>query len=483
MMRLSKHARFLLLTVLLVLAMLLSLTACGEKQPDSDEPYTLRIVTNTNTAIFTEYNPMFDEVQRLAEAWKKTHEGASIELETLPTDEEARENRIAQLRTEILAGGGPDIFLLFDRYYVQKDGRTYPMPETLIPDVAQAMGNGMFYDISPLYDADESLDKAGLCIAVMDAGTVGGRRYVLPLRYTFPVVYADEAALKASNLDLERMAGSVTGFWDELLSSGDAAWAKEANPGNYLDQCFPFARLIDYTGGQPGLTEEALAAYIRQYRQLYDFSDGATARVLNAVHYVLFGNMTMFGCISEDDVPLSVGELAGAVDVAAVAKARETELTMFPLRGVDGSLNAYVPLWGAVSANCRCPEAAYAFLRQFLQKEHQWDTVRSPHDGTVLLPGNGWPVRYTGAAERLWISLRDQLENSNDRDQDKRVRSLRRIDISDGDILPLLVEPDSVHLPTTAVAGFTSLILDQSLSPEDAAREFIDALQWHLDEG
>ncbi len=87
MMRLSKHARFLLLTVLLVLAMLLSLTACGEKQPDSDEPYTLRIVTNTNTAIFTEYNPMFDEVQRLAEAWKKTHEGASIELETLTTDE------------------------------------------------------------------------------------------------------------------------------------------------------------------------------------------------------------------------------------------------------------------------------------------------------------------------------------------------------------------------------------------------------------
>lgn len=476
-----KRPSIRLISLLLAACILLSLAACGEAQPDPDEPYTLRVVTNVDAINPRDHNVLFAEVERLAAAWEADHEGMSIELEKLPVEPEARETRLSQLRTEILAGSGPDVFLLSDRHLYYE--AVYSVQETLFSDVAQAMHNGMFYDISALYDADEELNQAGLCAAVMDAGTVDGGRYVLPLRYTFPVVYADKATLDASGLDVEKMMGSVTGLWDELIASGDPRWTSDANSVFYWDDLFPFSRLADYASGQAALSEEDAAAYIRQYRQIHEQCSGYTTNVWNAVHYVFFDNLTLNGPISQDGVWLTLGELGAAVDAAAVAKATGIETVMFPLRGVDGSLNAYVPFWGAVSANCQRPELAYDFLRQFLQEEHQWDTPRDPNDGTVLLPGNGWPVRYTGAAEHLWVSLRDRFEDSRDWDANKRIGRLRRVDVSDDDVLPLLIEPDHVHLPTTAGAGFNKLALDEAFSPEDAARQFIDSLQWHLDEG
>lgn len=59
----------------------------------------------------------------------------------------------------------------------------------LFSDVNQAMRIGLFKDLSALYDDDNELNKAELNQKIMDAGCVGTERYVIPLRYTMPVLF------------------------------------------------------------------------------------------------------------------------------------------------------------------------------------------------------------------------------------------------------------------------------------------------------
>ena len=114
-------------------------------------------------------------------------------MDYLPTNEQERAVYLQQLRTEILQGGGPDCYLLStDNTLIldEPEQYTYVEVEPLFADVGPAMRNGLFYDISLLYDANDSFGKDGLNSRIMDAGMVDGKRYVLPLRYDMPVIPA-----------------------------------------------------------------------------------------------------------------------------------------------------------------------------------------------------------------------------------------------------------------------------------------------------
>lgn len=50
----------------------------------------------------------------------------------------------------------------------------------LFQDVEQAMRSGLFYDIQTCYEEDRTLGKDALNGQVMDAGTLGERRYLHP---------------------------------------------------------------------------------------------------------------------------------------------------------------------------------------------------------------------------------------------------------------------------------------------------------------
>ena len=160
------------LSVFWVLVLLLSfLTACGQEQadltdnrsPDAtitndsggdgtsdniDDPNVLRSITEHSAE-----STINDLVKDLIDEYEGLHEGITIELEILPKDGEEREVRLDSLRTEIMSGNGPDLFLLPSPGF---ENRTTGV---VFPDVTQSMYNGMFADISALYDADTDLNK------------------------------------------------------------------------------------------------------------------------------------------------------------------------------------------------------------------------------------------------------------------------------------------------------------------------------------
>ena len=163
-----RKSNLILFSLLLFSVILCGLTGCsgGENAQDTtnlSENATKdseEILTNENTVVLrvvTEKTGNFqmnDLVEDLIAAFQESHTDVIIDLEILPTDTEEREIRLEGLRAEILAGKGPDIYLM----PTEPDGSVMDWKEELLfQDVKQSMHNELFADISSFYNADTDL--------------------------------------------------------------------------------------------------------------------------------------------------------------------------------------------------------------------------------------------------------------------------------------------------------------------------------------
>ena len=106
---------------------------------------------------------MENSIQSIAQYYTASvNPDVTFEFVTLTADQEERSNRIDQLQTEMMAGQGPDIFIL-----PCDDGLTYNETQ-LIENVEKGMATGLFADLTTLYDQDETLEKDVLLEKVMD---------------------------------------------------------------------------------------------------------------------------------------------------------------------------------------------------------------------------------------------------------------------------------------------------------------------------
>ena len=185
----------------------------------------------------------------------------------LTADQEERSNRIDQLQTEMMAGQGPDIFIL-----PCDDG--FGFNETrLIENVEKGMVTGLFADLSQLYDQDETLEKDLLLEKVMDAGMMDGKRYILPLRYQYPIILALEDELQGAGLEISELAQNSETFLSTVIAQEGNAWhVSGANVfAANLSNVFP--SICDYNTGEVYLDEETLTATLSQYMELLSTLD------------------------------------------------------------------------------------------------------------------------------------------------------------------------------------------------------------------
>ena len=482
---------------------LLILVGCNEINDDG--PITLRILSNANTSMSSSSGAygMDYEIRRLIQEYEAVHENVTIELEFLPASDEERATRIEQLRTEIMAGNGPDIFLMSPYKLEQVGYNSYQteLDEGLFSDVEQSMHNGLFYDISALYDADDELNIQELATGVMNAGVIDGARYMLPLRYTYPVIYADKEALEKAGMDVESMKSDLNSYFGELLEHGDASWFNGASQiVMTVDPFYLFPNLIDYKRGEVLLTTEELVEFTRQCWELADRCE----RILSmpgVSTYVQTGWFPLSSPELEDSevdswesmrVPLCMSGLSTAISASAIAKAEGVELEMFPLRSADGSLVAEITWWGAVGAGCEHPETAYDFLRLMLLPETQWELERPTSDGAATISGffgTGWPVRTVGSVEPLWNELKSQLDNDGTPDKQTVVRrqAMQSIYLTDDDLLPLLTaQVDVARIPMIEGSEWSGVLTNRPEYAENVdalAQELIERLRWHMAEG
>ena len=140
---------FFLLTMVLF-----SMHGCGTSHR-AEPTHTLWVVTEASCS-----DGMNLQAEIIAKRMEKDNPGLSVRLDILPTDPQEREITLKQLRTKIMSGNGPDVYLLptgnqltVDYLVSETTIRQFRQIEVepLFSDVSQAMRNGIFRDIQSLY--------------------------------------------------------------------------------------------------------------------------------------------------------------------------------------------------------------------------------------------------------------------------------------------------------------------------------------------
>jgi len=459
--------------------LLLIFSGCGdykntvkstEKSPDQ---ITLRLLVDDS--FMTPYTALNAQMNTLIDAFEADNEHVKIEVEMLNEDLEAREIQMQQMRVEIMAGQGPDLYLL----------PTVMNPDYLLfTDVNQVMYNGVFADISPWYDSDDSLEKDGLNTAVMDAGVVDGKRYVLPLRYTFPVVYYDKDKLAELGLPETVFQGDAVVWMEELIATGNGRYGTELRLArNMLNYC---PELFDYEEGTVLLPRENLVSWLKTCVAFEQFREVPPIFYMNA-SYLGYYNRTTW---TDSGDLFWLGSLEHAINETSFAQANGIDLGMCPMLSADGKITAEVRMYGAVGAGCAHPELAYVFLRGFLTVESQWEknNGRGVHGGDVI--GNGYAVRSADSAEDYYqvIVERDKGMDWSHYDPDGvRRAKLEAVEIRNEDFPIFSIEPDAVRFPLAGMENDLESgvyqIVEGSKTAEEVADEWLRSAMFHLAEG
>ena len=118
--------KFILMTLTIALA-LLPLSACGggEEPPKEDAPATLNVCVDLRRVGGTAVSDMLLSVPGSGKEF-------TLLMETIPAEGSERENSMQRVRTEILAGKGPDIFLCDAAQLLYDDGVLFPFPRQVM---------------------------------------------------------------------------------------------------------------------------------------------------------------------------------------------------------------------------------------------------------------------------------------------------------------------------------------------------------------
>lgn len=363
-----------------------------EKEPlKLSGPETLWVVMEKTTA-----DGMNGEARRIAAEFAAAYPGLTVDLEILPAEKEERAQAFASLREKMVAGEGPDVFLLPTRNVLTLDEPqqyTYQYIEPLFSNVDMAMRHGEFADLSPYWGSGPE----GLNETVMNAGKVGDQRYVIPLRYNLPVIYSFDQEVFGAGMRPEDFDQPIEKIMEMAIASGNPylACGAEYRSLNGLGQ------LLDYDAGKVLITREELINYLRLFQELEEVI-GEELGHRNRPWLMEYTSGMM------DFYPAKLAQLDGALTFAAISQIENKPLSMHPVLDRKGEITASVSYYGAAGKNCRNPQLAAEFLKCFLTEDSQFEAYRGA-DGKPVYPGlleQSFPVRSSGAVPALWESLK-----------------------------------------------------------------------------
>ena len=529
----KKAIKYLCPTVTLLFCLFL-LGSCGRKQTISagGNSITLWVVTEASKS-----DGMNLQAEIIAKRMEETYENLTVKLDILPRKEQEREVYLKQLRAQIMVGKGPDVYLLptGDTLTI-RDSQIYDTQiqiAPLFPDIELAMRNGVFTDIQKYYAEDLTLETDKLKKEIMDAGVIGECRYVLPLRFTVPVLLTNQEKWEKLGLSQKLADSNITALTETMLSSRNG---KQDICGIQLPTDLSLLPTpLDYEKGEVLLSAEEIAGYMRLYQSWYApaaqslqaYIDKGESIINSNPYWIEYTENTgrrftlsldrlneIWVYLSDGiywntlGLPLFTSNLADTLDTLAIATVAKEEITMFPLLATDGSLTASVTYFGAVGNNCKNPTLAYHFLREFLTEEFQWDIYRPRIEkirgwGQEHEPQNkgqvedSWPVRVIGSVAYLWDNRQYQESNYFNHGGSSITRQIKfrnaNTVLTDTDLPALSWPIDVVRFPVilgpeNSLEHALSLLNDENGNPTDVdidalAEQVYLALWWHIGEG
>lgn len=307
----------------LVTVLLLTLcTGCQGKRAGQDDVLTICVDSE-----------MEHTGQELAKTWEQLNDGVKVELVIIPGNDEMAETRITELRTEIMSGGGPDVFLL--KCTDPNAAEDHPI---LFSNPEKMMYSDVFLPLDDYMEDAQYLDTDAWNQTILESGRTEDGQLLLPVCYEYGA-YAFRAE------DVESGEDSGEDFpvsWDELISGEDNI-STEGIAANFLLGFYDvFGKLADYQDETLLFSEEELLKRMQEA--------------------ILFKGKGEEAMRAENALEAVSGNRMGNDFLVNLENDREKKHTMFAFPNVDGSVTANVTMYAAVNRNTERPEEAFSML-------------------------------------------------------------------------------------------------------------------------
>ena len=354
----------------LVLLQLLLLAGCASSGGDHALYADLPTVPQTNEHLSIYASRKSELLSAALNQYRKLYPDVEVELiepkETSNSVEAQEQDN--QVLTQLMAGKGPDILLVDDQGM----------------DIEKLVRQGVFADMEPFFKAD-GFDWEPYNQAVMDAGLWNGKRFVIPLSYSFDLLCTTREALEETGFNVEACK-DFKGFLDETTRYMDDSAQTRRLFGDWFDVGFDFfyysgISVIDYDEKTSNFSDPLLTSAIHWDRKVenahpsvpgIDFLIGAAAVRDRQALWTTSGMGVLY------DLFFTAGALR-TVD----------ETVMMPIRDVNGGIQVHIDSPMVVRGNSENLKSAYDFLKILLSLELQDEVFGS------------MPVRYSAAENYL----------------------------------------------------------------------------------
>ena len=387
--------------LLALLCLLMVFSGC------KSEPEPLWIVIDLQQSVSADLNLALEDLK-----WWIEYETGLTETDYVfecipyasPYESTERKTAIDRIRTEIMSGGGPDVFIVqCDSVF---DSLLFQMPE-------KAMELGLFLPLDEYIENAEYAEWDKFTDSVMAAGRNGEGQQLVPLSYLLPAaMYRKE--------DVTHTPTAMT--WDEMqeceelqdayvrLGAGFTSTGVFDFPIEYL-----LGDLADYSQEELLFTEEELLNYADTICELSAYySENNLAEKPYCAKSCLGVRFNWTGDIGTESEPTVFSANFGMLN----GLSEHEPLTLVPLCSDDGGCTAVITSFAAVNRNTRHPEEAFKVLDLLLETGRQADSslyhdfIYPKYDYTgmpmheELMSSQG--VMKGTTAHNFWFSLTDE---------------------------------------------------------------------------
>ncbi len=333
--------------------------AVPENSASSEEAKPLRVLMEADVGAFhmyrtrksalSGYGSKTKSFQKVIEELGGPKED-TIKLEFLPLEGTDREMALTALQTEIMAGGGPDLYVSFAGTAIEEptaksgiQAAGYWSEETpVFPYPQQAMERGMFLNLDEYLPKAQFMKLENLPEPLAKAGQYEGSQYILPMTYTVPLICFDRASV-----DQPEFSDTMT--WEEMVDGGPVLKAAAGADMTSLWVGAPIGPLID--GERLSFTEDELLGFVKDKWELFQYSEN-TKNDMPRRQQVLCSNMEsqLRGYSAFDDCEI---------------------FTFVPWYSKRGGYGALIKTYVAINANTEKAEDAFFIMDYLLSEECQ----------------------------------------------------------------------------------------------------------------
>ncbi len=312
---------------LCLLALVFSCVSCGAKDAPVEEESKLTILCEKSDE---------DYVKRIGECFEYLYGNLDLDIVVLATDPVERDAQAKSIKTEIISGGGPDIFVLgCEPFYLEENGGAACEP--FFPNLNKNIAQNIFLPLDDYISESSNINIENYPPELMAAGRSDEGQEVLPILCTLSAVQYESSMFSESFKALyslgEIFAGEA-GQYGSLFALGDRADISNMN--------FAYTQIIDWENEKLLITEEELAEAMKEFSEFVSENKGNTGTI----------SYSSFSVVDEDN--LMYRELY------------EDEYELTGLTNETGGLTAVITDYVAVNRNTGSPNTAYKFAELFL---------------------------------------------------------------------------------------------------------------------